>query len=294
MRRTGRTIRRWCLGGGGGLWLMVLCAAAGAQGQEARVRPDGMPPVRIPRLLPEEGEPGEVQVDESLRRIVEDLDAEDYEDRERGSEALARAAPTLAELCGVLGEVGLSAEQRYRLLIVLREQITGAPRGALGVSMSRVVTRAERGAGVEVIDLVAGLPAEKVLQIGDRITHVDGRPLASRNELVVLIQSKQPGDEMTLTVRRSARDANGDLVIGEDGKVVVESREVTIALGSIDRLLDPSTGQPPAAGTVERELARQADEAQRRFGPRPKRIALPVMGSGRPVIAPRLPESSGD
>lgn len=272
---------------------LMLPAARSISGQILEVG-DESPRGPISQLLPDEGEDIAIAVPVELRRLVEQLDAPDYATREGASRAIETSGASIGTLCALLVDPVLSGEQRCRLLLILESQLTSVPRGALGISMRRRVGAARREPGIEVVDLVPGLPAEGVLEIGDRITHVDGRPLQSHNQLVVVIQSKAPGADLTFTVRRAARDEDGTLVIGADGRVVWRTLDLTVALGSVARLIDPQTGQVPAPGTVERELERQAGEAYRRYAPRARRLTIPGLGRADAAPAPSDPFRTGD
>ena len=56
--------------------------------------------------------------------------------------------------------------------------------------------------GVEVIELLPGSPAENILQPGDIIKSVDGRKVNLAEEVVSIIQGKNIGEQVRLTVQR--------------------------------------------------------------------------------------------
>ncbi|KAB7707956.1 PDZ domain-containing protein [Bacillus aerolatus] len=56
--------------------------------------------------------------------------------------------------------------------------------------------------GVYVLNVFPGMPAEGVLEAGDRIVAVDGKEFRSSRQFIDYIQTKQPGEEVTITVMR--------------------------------------------------------------------------------------------
>jgi S1-C subfamily serine protease len=71
------------------------------------------------------------------------------------------------------------------------------------------------GPGVLVAEVISGTPAEDTgLQAGDRILSIDGENVQSGSQLATIIQSHQPGDEVSLEVQ----SANG------------ESRQISVTL----------------------------------------------------------------
>lgn len=60
-----------------------------------------------------------------------------------------------------------------------------------------------------------GPAAEAGLQAGDVILAFEGRPMTESDELVVAIRAREPGDEVTLTVRRGEEVFDVDLVLQE-------------------------------------------------------------------------------
>ena len=64
-------------------------------------------------------------------------------------------------------------------------------------------------AGAEVMEVVDGSPAQQVLQTGDIITAVDGRPVATSGDLVSAITSRKPGEVVALTLSRPPANGSG-------------------------------------------------------------------------------------
>lgn len=91
-----------------------------------------------------------------------------------------------------------------------------ATHALLGVSAR---TAAEDGAaigtGAEVVLVQAGSPAaEAGLEIGDVVTAVGDRAVTSSTELTAAVRSAEPGDEVTLTVRRGSDTTTMDVTLG--------------------------------------------------------------------------------
>ena len=91
-----------------------------------------------------------------------------------------------------------------------------AERALLGVSAT---TEAERGsavgAGARVVSVQAGSPAADAgLQPGDVVTAIDDRPVTSSTELTAAVRSRQPGDEVSLTVQRNGQTETLEVTLG--------------------------------------------------------------------------------
>ena len=71
--------------------------------------------------------------------------------------------------------------------------------------------------GARVDSISAGSPAsESDLQVGDLIVKVDGKPVTGSIDVVVAVRAHQPGEKVTLTVRRDGKEL--DIVVGLDAK----------------------------------------------------------------------------
>ncbi len=178
----------------------------------------------------------------------------------------------------------LNAEQKHQLVAILRDRILTRRGGALGIQMRPA--RLEEGPGIVVVMLMARMPAENTLKVGDRITHVNGQALRSFNtttEFTDLVSMRQPGETVRLRVERPVADrgvpgdgaAGGDVgnVGGAAGRVLTETIEVDVPLAE-----DTSLGQ-------ETVLARQADRERRAreavmiFTPRAAALRAPAAPS---------------
>jgi hypothetical protein len=260
------------------LLLAGALAAGPAFGQDS-ARPQE---TRVPPALPGPGELSAVRIDPALRRLVQRLDDDAFAVREEAMNALRAADVDADRLCALLAGDNLSAEQRCRLLLLLHRRLVLAPRGALGISM---VARSDDPGGIEVIDLVEGMPSQRVLHIGDRITRIDGRGVRSSDELIILIQAKQPGEETTLTVMREKRDEEGRLLRDAEGRKAYETLDLTIELGSSAELRSPDPALALRAGPVEAAREAEMNEAVRRYAPRLRHLALRDENAGSDFIA---------
>lgn len=183
-------------------------------------------------------------------RLVDQLDAPDWNDRETATHLLARDTQGVSTrlIEDSLEAGGLSLEQVNRLLRVMEIRLLYAPRGAIGIQM--LLQQGINPGGVEVTAVIPGLPAEELIKVGDVITHIDGEQLNDRDDLARIVQSHWPGDPLQLRVLRTKRaipDADGN----RPAEPVVELLEIEIELGSTEQLrtngrsnvLDPGRGQ---------------------------------------------------
>lgn len=212
--------------------------------------------------------------DGRLMVYVAQLEDPSYLQREEATQALLDLDLDRTRLYALLEREGLTAEQRQRLIAVFREQLVKIPRGAVGIRMNWSL-RAPGGPGeVEITELVEGLPAERVLELGDRISHVDGRPLLTQNDLVTRVQRKLPGEHVMLTVHRPRLDEDGKQIIDEGGRPAYEVIEAKLELGSAELLINPDTGLPERGGPVEADREREARTIAAEYGLQPRPIVI--------------------
>lgn len=67
--------------------------------------------------------------------------------------------------------------------------------------------------GVLVNGTLEGMPAAKVLKVGDILTQVDGKRITDTNELFAVLASKKPGDSIALTYLRDKQELKSSLVL---------------------------------------------------------------------------------
>ena len=71
--------------------------------------------------------------------------------------------------------------------------------------------------GAKVESIAAGSPASRSdLKVGDLIVKVDGKPVTGSIDVVVAVRAHQPGEKVTLTVRRDGKEQ--DIVVGLEAK----------------------------------------------------------------------------
>jgi serine protease Do len=89
--------------------------------------------------------------------------------------------------------------------------VTGRPR--IGITFTSISSDLAEAANIPVGIRVVGIDetcdvAQKDVQIGDIITAIDGKNLTTLNEITALLNQKQPGDSVVLTIYRV--DGNGE------------------------------------------------------------------------------------
>ncbi len=255
-----RTVLVACLA-----WLAIPGAAPGQNIPELL---DSMQRGADGDAIPTADELRGVTVPAELDQGVALLGDPSYAVREEATAKLVEGAFRKEEVYAVLAQRSLSAEQRHRLLEVLHDRLIRMPRGAVGISMDQRFLPSR----IVVMDLIPGLPACEVLQVGDRIVSLQGKELKTQMEFVKTVQSQPPGTKITLRVERLVpADRRGENAAAVEPQF--EVLDIDIVLGSAELLRDPD-GRPTQNNSLLEDRKRQADEAQRLYGPRPKLIEV--------------------
>jgi len=242
------------------------------QRREGLLRDALQPPLMrvTEELLPPRELLSRTPVSEEVQAAVADLDHDSWARREEAARVLRDGSFADEELMAVLTRETLSPEQRHRVLAVLAERLSTAPRGALGIQMQRDFSGRP---GVLISAVIPGMPAEKVLRRDDRIMSINDRPIFDSDVLVGVIQLERPGQKVRLAVERPKPPVNGVQLRAADGEPLTDRVEVELELGSVDDLerFEPvGPAGVPIRGAGARIVALRAEqirEAFARFGP---------------------------
>jgi len=253
-------------------------------------------PVRAkPADLPSDDALARIKLEPELVRLARSLDGDAFAEREAARVAIIARKPTPEELMALLLRKDLGDEARHTLVRILRDRILSAPRGALGIRMETIgmgIGGGAAGDGVRITGLVPGMPAERVLQVGDIVRSVNGTPLRTNIDLTNAVQAIPPGGEVKLVVRRVKRDAAGKAVPAvpalapaavPEAQQARDEIEVSVRLGSTDDLAEKGDPQlaPGVLGggvaiglQINAERSATADAATKRFLPKVKQVAF--------------------
>ena len=252
----------------------MLLATTLATTAMAQNRNPGFPQQVSTPDLPSAADLANVRVDDEVFALAGELSSDSFEQRELASMRLREGEYDRRQLYALLYTERLESEQRHRLLQVLRHRLVSTPRGALGISMRTRRAAVGEPYEIEVFDLIRGLPAERVLQIGDRIYRADGHLLLESDSLVTRIQSKRPGDVLKLSIRRVQRDEAGMIRRDQDDRPIHKEFDVELVLGSTQLLEDPDAPGRFSRSSVMVDRESEARHAAERFAPTPQRIQL--------------------
>ncbi|MGX4586597.1 SepM family pheromone-processing serine protease [Paenibacillus chitinolyticus] len=72
-----------------------------------------------------------------------------------------------------------------------------------------------KGEGVMVTGLSPGLPAEKVMQAGDKVTKADEKEIQTSQDLFAFLENKKEGDTVTLTFIRGNKEMTAPLTLAK-------------------------------------------------------------------------------
>jgi hypothetical protein len=148
-----------------------------------------------------------------LKNLVSDLGSSDIAKREDAMRILSSDdSITLAQLEGLLKAPDLSPEQRCRITQAAKQRFMSSPRPAMGVQFdNRLPDR------VAIEKVYPKFPAAQFLRPGDLIVSCNGEKLHALAPWVRLgahIFSREPGDSISLVVRRGAEKLEMEIPLG--------------------------------------------------------------------------------
>ncbi|HLR62224.1 MAG TPA: SepM family pheromone-processing serine protease [Lentibacillus sp.] len=110
--------------------------------------------------------------------------------------------------------------------------------------------------GVYIVSVVEGMPAEEVLQMGDRIVGIDGSSIDESNDLIEYVENKQAGDTITVDVVRDKKEFEQEITLKKfpemENKVGIGIQLVTDRSVEVDPEVNFSSGNigGPSAGLM--------------------------------------------
>src|SRR5699024_9199917 len=110
--------------------------------------------------------------------------------------------------------------------------------------------------GVFVVGVVENMPAEGILQMGDRITGIDGNKISEANDLISYVEQKKSGDIITLDVERDDEQLTEEITLEtfaeKNDKIGVGIQLVTDRNVEVDPEVHFSSGEigGPSAGLM--------------------------------------------
>lgn len=184
-----------------------------------------------------------------------------------------------------LSDVVMTQEQRLRLLRAIEMRLLILPKGAIGISMKEHISdfvdqEGKPIRGVEIIDLIPGMPAEEVLRVGDVMVALDGEAFENPTQVSQLIKRHWPGDEVELEIARDGHMEENDRIRKS------ERLTVRIKLGSTKQL-EVYNRNSRFVNRNRMEENRFYDYYQR-FGPNP-RILNPPENENKPDQISNVP-----
>lgn len=148
-------------------------------------------------------------VADDLDRLIARLDSSNLHDREEARLDLVHSEKvTLKQIEHKLLNGEFSLEQKQRLVNAARDRFLREPRAAMGISM-----RVDR-TGVEISKTTTGFEAANVIKQGDLLISIDGSPLLNRDHLRTLIIAHDPGDVVSVDIRRKDAPATVRIKLG--------------------------------------------------------------------------------
>lgn len=166
------------------------------------------PPVAAaqPERAPAEAQPAAVDI----AGLIKDLGAQEIDLRIAAHTRLLESrGVTLRRIEEAARGVALSPEQRQRLLTIGFRKFQSEPRAAMGIQPDMTA-----GRGVGLGGVVQGFGASYVLKPGDRIVAAGGRHISDWNQVRAAIISRDPGEEIPVTVIRDGATLNVNVKLG--------------------------------------------------------------------------------
>ena len=249
---------------------VLLLVAAGARAQGPQAAPSDTAPSSSGFQFPSDAALNELELVPRLQPLLLSLQSPVWSVRDQAMRELASEAFSNEQLLAAMRQFDLDSEQRARLLTIMSRRILDAPSGAVGIRMNSGL-RGQNGVQVEAV--IEGMPAAGLLKAGDLIIQIDDQPVRRSTDLTGIVQSKLPGDLISVVLQRIRIDQNGEFLLDDGGEILRERVEVSFALGSIDQLSSDG-GNVVRSSSVRSNRARLVQELLQRFASEPIKITV--------------------
>ena len=224
---------------------------------------------------------------EPLEQLIDELDSDVFETRERAYDALAaRRDVTVEQIGQFLARPELSPEQHNRLRSLGVDALGNAPKGGLGVQFGIPTNM------VRIDDVVDNgmFPAAKLIRPGDLIVEADGLPVRDQDHMKIIILSRRPGDVLRLGVLRAGERVVIDAELGAFSNLRTNEprrQELEAAFEERLRMLDLASDGNAAVGAgldaADWMIAALGDHA-------PETAPQPAISPPPPVIVGGAPD----
>jgi hypothetical protein len=178
-----------------------------------------------------------------LAQLVTDLGSASVQTRiDAHTRLLEARSITLSQIEQFIRAKPLSAEQRLRLLNMAYQRFLTEPRAAMGIQAD---SNSERGVVLTLV--VPEFPAAQVLKVRDRFVTAAGTTIDTWDALRAVIISRDPDDEIPVTVVRDGATLNLRVKLGSfnrlnNGRMENSIRDAAWELRSKD-LRDPALSE---------------------------------------------------
>jgi hypothetical protein len=231
----------------------------------------------------------------SLDELIGDLDNPSFEVRRATTEELGtRTDFSLQDLEAQLDRNDLTPEQRLRIGAAAREHFGRGPRAAMGISWNQDFTNRASISGT-----IPGFDAHGKLKGGDVFVSVDGIPMRGLNSRRLFrwhLISHDPGDTLSVVVRRGKEKAHFDLVLGSfaalgEGREVPSRQDLAAAYRVRQQRLGRG-GEGETFGLSAADWAAAREEGVKKFSMQVK--ARPGLVEPPNLVAGGAPRSGPD
>jgi S1-C subfamily serine protease len=115
--------------------------------------------------------------------------------------------------------ISINAAQPIAAQLAKSGKVSHASLGVSFIPLSPAIS-AQRGLdqaqGVVILRVPTGSNAATAgLRRGDVITAVDGKPIKDDSALALLLRDRQPGDKLTLTIKRSGQNIQAQVALSD-------------------------------------------------------------------------------
>ena len=129
------------------------------------------------------------------------------------------------------------------------EAMADSKQHAQEVALTALGVSRPTSSGVRIVELLADAPAASILRAGDIVLKIDGRPVETSCDVGSLVRAIDPGEEVSVTVKRGKRERSFDIETIPDPQDP-SAGVVGIGLEDVDYQFDPGIQVDVESGEI--------------------------------------------